>query len=133
MRLCLNSRCNPNAHDAGCYGPLFVDESVAEKAAPMHHADRCDLIQEFSTSRSFLCTHACTHAHIVLQVRNLSARSPAAGARPGLQLVCLCNKPSVEFLALQVSRGSGRRVGRVGKAGRDQKGWRERPGREGGK
>jgi len=40
-----------------------------------------------------------------LQVRNLSlwSRVPAGG-RQGLQLVCLCNKPSVEFLALQVKQ-----------------------------
>jgi hypothetical protein len=40
-----------------------------------------------------------------MQVRALPAAAGQRG-RNALQLVCLCNKPSVEFLALQVRQSN---------------------------
>lgn len=89
------------------------------------------LLQEAAaTAEDLLCAEACSwHGAIegqprerqicsranncvsLVQVRHLSAWSAVpGGARQGLQLVCLCNKPSVEFLALQVGTPAQRRA-----------------------
>jgi hypothetical protein len=59
--------------------------------------------KSFTSHTSYWLRACCPcMCHLPLQVRHLSAWSPVpAKRRQGLQLVCLCNKPSVEFLALQ--------------------------------